>query len=115
VMWPELFGQFWEQVALPVMVSVLAYVVLILFKHRAEEIEQGPRPERPWRPLLTANLGLCISHAGIRYLRHLGALSTPHSATQGPRYYGVKELQLCECRELITPNPRAVVRDRGVN
>ena len=44
---------------------VLAYVVLILLKHPAEVIEQGPRAERLWRPLLAANLGLCISHAGI--------------------------------------------------
>lgn len=65
MMWPELFGRLWEQVALPVMVSLLTYVILILFKHRVEEIEQGPRPERLWRPLLAANLGLCISHAGI--------------------------------------------------
>jgi hypothetical protein len=63
-MWPNLFGQFWEQVALPVMVVVFAYVVLILFKHRAEEIEQGPQPERLWRPLLAANLGLCTLHSG---------------------------------------------------
>ena len=28
-----------------------------------------------------------------------------------PRYYGVKELKLCARKELITPNPRAVVRD----
>jgi hypothetical protein len=47
------------------MVVVLAYVILILFKHPAEEIEQGPRAERLWRPLLAANLGLCISHAGV--------------------------------------------------
>ena len=46
-------------------VGVLAYVVLILFKHPAEENEQGPRAERLCRPLLAANLGLCIWHAGI--------------------------------------------------
>jgi hypothetical protein len=40
------------------MVVVLAYAVLILFKHPAEVIEQGPRAERLWRPLLAANLRL---------------------------------------------------------
>jgi hypothetical protein len=42
MMWPELLGRFWGLVALTMMVVILAYVVLILLKHRAEEIEQGP-------------------------------------------------------------------------
>jgi hypothetical protein len=45
-MWPELFGQFWGLVILTVIVVVLANVALILYKHRADEIEQGHRPER---------------------------------------------------------------------
>jgi hypothetical protein len=64
-MWPELLGQFWGLVALTVMVVVLAYVVLILLKHRAEEIEQGRQPEGLWVPVIAANLGLCLLHAGI--------------------------------------------------
>lgn len=64
-MWPELFGQFWGLVALTGMVVVLAYVVLILLKHRADEIEQGGQPERLWVPVIAANLGLCVLHAGI--------------------------------------------------
>lgn len=64
-MWPELLGQFWGLVALTGMVVVLAYVVLILLKHRAEEIEQGRQPERLWVPVIAANLGLCLLHAGI--------------------------------------------------
>jgi hypothetical protein len=72
VMWPELLGQFWGLVALTVMVVVLAYVVLILLKHRAEEIEQGRRPERLWGPLIAANFGLCLLHAGIGIFVALG-------------------------------------------
>ena len=60
------------------MVVVLAYVVLILFKYPAEEIEQGARVERLWRPLLAANLGFCISHAGI-----VGS-SSPWNTTNAP-------------------------------
>ena len=71
-MWPELFGQFWGLVALTVMVVVLAYVVLILLKHRAEEIEQGRRPERMWGPLMAATLGLCFLHTGIGIFVALG-------------------------------------------
>jgi hypothetical protein len=54
------------------MVVVLAYVVLILLKHRAEEIEQGRRPERLWGPLIAANFGLCLLHAGIGIFVALG-------------------------------------------
>lgn len=72
MMWPELFGQFWGLVALTGMVVVLAYVVLILLKHRAEELEQGRRPERLWVPLVAANLGLCLVHAGIGIFVALG-------------------------------------------
>jgi hypothetical protein len=71
-MWPALFGQFWGLVALTVMAVVLAYIVLILFKHRAEQIEQGRRPERLWGPVVTANLGLCLLHAGIGIFVTLG-------------------------------------------
>lgn len=71
-MWPELFGPFWGLVALTVMVVVLAYVVLILLKHRADEIEQGRRPERLWVPVIAANLGLCVLHAGIGIFVALG-------------------------------------------
>ena len=67
-----MFGQFWGLVALTGMVVVLAYVVLILLKHRAEELEQGRRPERLWVPLVTANLGLCLVHAGIGIFVALG-------------------------------------------
>jgi hypothetical protein len=48
MMWPELFGPFWGLVALTVIVVALAYIVLILLKHRAHEIEQGRRPGRMW-------------------------------------------------------------------
>ena len=72
MMWPELFGQFWGLVALTVMVVVLAYVVLILLKHRAEQIEQGRRPERMWVPVIAANLGLCLLHAAIGIFVALG-------------------------------------------
>jgi len=65
VVWPEVVRSVLGPGGLPVKVGVLAYVVLILFKHPAEEIEQGPRAERLCRPLLAANLGLCIWHAGI--------------------------------------------------
>ncbi len=72
VMWPKLFGQFWGLVVLTVMVVVLAYVVLILLKHRADEVEQGRRPERLWVPVIAANLGLCVLHAGIGIFVALG-------------------------------------------
>jgi hypothetical protein len=71
-MWPELFGQFWGLVALTMMVVMLAYVVLILLKHRAQEIEQGRRPERLWGAVMAANLGLCFLHAGIGIFVALG-------------------------------------------
>ena len=71
-MWPELFGPFWGLVALTAMVVVLAYVVLILLKHRAQEIEQGRRPERLWGPVMGANLSLCLLHAGIGIFVALG-------------------------------------------
>jgi hypothetical protein len=71
-MWPELFGQFWGLVALTVMVVALAYVVLVLLKHRAEEIGQGRRPERLWVPVIAANLGLCVVHAVIGIFVALG-------------------------------------------
>jgi hypothetical protein len=51
---------------------VLAYVVLILLKHRVEEIEQGRQPERLWVPVIAANLGLCLLHAGIGIFVALG-------------------------------------------
>jgi hypothetical protein len=35
MMWPELFGPFWGLIALTVIVVALAYIVLILLKHRA--------------------------------------------------------------------------------
>ena len=54
------------------MVVVLAYVVLLLLKHRAEEIEQGRRPEKLWGPLVAANLGLCFLHAGMGIFVALG-------------------------------------------
>ena len=72
MMWPELFGQFWGLVALTVMVVVLAYVVLILLKHRAEEIEQGRRLERMWGPVIGVNLSLCFLHTSIGILVALG-------------------------------------------
>jgi hypothetical protein len=72
MMWPELFGQFWGLVALTVMAVVLAYVVLILLKHRAEEIEQGRRPARMWGPVVGANLSLCFLHTAIDILVALG-------------------------------------------
>ena len=71
-MWPELFGQFWGLVALTVIVVMLAYVVLIMLKYRAEEIEQGRQPERMWGPVIGANLGLCFLHIGIGILVALG-------------------------------------------
>jgi ABC-type polysaccharide/polyol phosphate export permease len=71
-MWAELLGQFWGLVALTVMVVVLAYVVLILLKHRAEEIERGRRPERLWVPVVAGNLVLCLLHAGIGIFGALG-------------------------------------------
>jgi hypothetical protein len=72
MMWPELFGQFWGLVVLTVMVVVLAYVALILYKHRVDEIEQGRRPERLWGPLIGANLSLCLLHIGIGIFIALG-------------------------------------------
>jgi hypothetical protein len=72
MMWPELFGQFWGLVALTLMVVVLAYVVLILLKLRAEEIEQGRRTERMWGPVIGANLSLCFLHTAIGILVALG-------------------------------------------
>ena len=72
MMWPELFGQFWGLVALTVMAVVLAYIVLILLKHRAEQIEQGRRPERLWGAVVAANLGLCLLHAAIGIFVALG-------------------------------------------
>ena len=42
MVWPEVVRSVLGPGGLPVMVVVLAYVVLILFKHPAEEIEQGP-------------------------------------------------------------------------
>jgi hypothetical protein len=53
-------------------VVVLANVALILYKHRADEIEQGRRPERLWGPLMGANLGLCLLHVGIGIFIALG-------------------------------------------
>jgi hypothetical protein len=72
MMWPELLGRFWGLVALTMMVVILVYVVLILLKHRAEEIEQGRRPERLWGLLVAATLGLCFLHAGIGTFVALG-------------------------------------------
>jgi hypothetical protein len=72
MMWPELFGQFWGLVILTVMVVALAYVALILCKCRADEIEQGRPPERFWRPLMGATLGLCLLHVGIGIFVALG-------------------------------------------
>jgi hypothetical protein len=72
MMWPELFGPFWGLVALTVIVVALAYIVLILLKHRAHEIEQGRRPGRMWVPVMAANLGLCFLHTGIGILVALG-------------------------------------------
>ena len=71
-MWPELFGQFWGLVILTVIVVVLAYVALILYKCRADEIEQGRRPERVWGPLMGATLGFCLLHVGIGLFVALG-------------------------------------------
>ena len=71
-MWPELFGQFWGLVVLTVMVVALAYVALILYKHRADEIEQGRQPARLWGPVMAANVGLCLVHAGIGVFVALG-------------------------------------------
>ena len=72
MMWPELFGPFWGLAALTVMVFVLAYIVLVLLKHRAHEIEQGHLPGRMWVPVMMANLGLCFLHTGIGILVALG-------------------------------------------
>ena len=57
---------------LTVIVVVLAYVALILCKCRADEIEQGRRPERLWGPLMGATLGLCLLHVGIGIFVALG-------------------------------------------
>ena len=72
MMWPELFGQFWGLVILTVMVVVLAYMSLFLYKHRAKEIEEGRRPERLWWPLIGGTLSLCILHTGIGIFVALG-------------------------------------------
>jgi hypothetical protein len=37
MMWAQLFGQFWGLVALTVIVVTLAYVTLILYKHRQRD------------------------------------------------------------------------------
>ena len=42
------------------------------YSGRAEELEQGRRPERLWVPLVAANLGLCLVHAGIGIFVALG-------------------------------------------
>ncbi len=76
-MWPELLGQFWALVALTVMVVVLAYIVLILLKHRANEIQQGRRPERLWGRVIAANLGLVPLARRDRHLRGSGPLLKP--------------------------------------
>ena len=65
MMWPELFGQFWGLVILTVMVVMLAYVALHMYRHRANEIERGHKPGRLWMPLISANVGLCLLHVGI--------------------------------------------------
>ena len=65
MMWPELFGQFWGLVVLTVIVVMLAYVALVMYKHYANEIEQGYKPGMLWVPLISTNLGLCLLHVGI--------------------------------------------------
>ncbi len=71
-MWAQLFGQFWGLVALTVIVVTLAYVTLILYKHRLNDIEQSRRPEKLWVPVMGVNLGLCLLHAGIGIFVALG-------------------------------------------